>query len=224
MRELNFQKNILLSAALHLIAFLITVLVFKQAHHFVVPSPYMVSLVNPDSLQKSNAGRPQSALPLRDTEESLSRTTLAMKSMRDVEEDRRRIKDKISALEAKERIKKIVELRKVISLKASAGGQAGKPGAAEPSALQGDVFDDYYRKITQEIWQQWVYPDVYRKDKDIEAIVSIRILKDGTAVVQRVEKSSGNALFDRSALKALAKASPLAPPPYEMEIGVRFSP
>jgi TonB family protein len=60
--------------------------------------------------------------------------------------------------------------------------------------------------------------------KEIEAIVSVKILKDGTARVQRIEKSSGNALFDRSALKALAKASPLPPPPYEMEIGVRFYP
>ena len=53
---------------------------------------------------------------------------------------------------------------------------------------------------------------------------AIKILKDGTTIVQNIEKSSGNSLFDRSALKALAKASPLPPPPYEMEIGVRFYP
>ena len=76
--------------------------------------------------------------------------------------------------------------------------------------------------ITKEIWQQWVYPDTGKKD--IEAIISVKILRDGTAIVQKVEKSSGNALFDRSAISALAKASPLPPPPQEMEIGVRFYP
>jgi len=40
----------------------------------------------------------------------------------------------------------------------------------------------------------------------------------------RIEKPSGNVLFDRSALRAIAKASPVTPPPYEMEIGVRFYP
>jgi len=67
-----------------------------------------------------------------------------------------------------------------------------------------------------------VYPDIGKKD--IEAIVSVRILKDGTAIPQKMEKSSGNALFDRSAWRAVAKASPLPPPPQEMEIGVRFYP
>ncbi len=60
--------------------------------------------------------------------------------------------------------------------------------------------------------------------KDIETIVGIKILRDGTVIVQKIEKSSGNPRFDRSAIKALAKASPLPPPPYEIEIGVRFYP
>ena len=52
----------------------------------------------------------------------------------------------------------------------------------------------------------------------------MKIAKDGTLSVQGVEKKSGNTLFDRSALRAIAKASPVAPPPYEMEIGMRFFP
>ena len=43
-----------------------------------------------------------------------------------------------------------------------------------------------------------------------------------TVLSQDIEKSSGNLLFDRSATKAISKASPLSPPPVEMEIGVRF--
>ena len=84
--------------------------------------------------------------------------------------------------------------------------------------------DDYYSKVVDEIRQQWVWASRDSGRRNIEAIVSIKILKDGTAVVQKVEKSSGNTLFDKSALRALAKASPLTPPPYEIEIGVRFYP
>jgi colicin import membrane protein len=49
-------------------------------------------------------------------------------------------------------------------------------------------------------------------------------MRDGTIKVQGIEKSSGNALFDRSAQRAIAKATPVTPPPYEMEIGIRFYP
>ena len=81
---------------------------------------------------------------------------------------------------------------------------------------------DYYARITKEIWQQWIFPET--GDKNLEAIISIRIMRDGTVQVSRVEKSSGNSLFDKSALRAISKASPVTPPPHEMEIGVRFYP
>jgi TonB family protein len=55
-------------------------------------------------------------------------------------------------------------------------------------------------------------------------VVSIRILKNGTLQVLNIERSSGIPLFDRSALRAITKASPVTPPPQEMEIGVRFYP
>ena len=78
------------------------------------------------------------------------------------------------------------------------------------------------QRLEKRYGSTWVFPDTGKKD--LEAIISIRILKDGTIISQRIEKSSGNPLFDRSAIKALAKASPLSPPPYEMDIGVRFYP
>jgi colicin import membrane protein len=84
------------------------------------------------------------------------------------------------------------------------------------------MFDDYYAKIMGEIKQQWIWTGT--GEKDLEAVISIKILRDGTTLIKRIEKSSGNDLFDRSAVKALTKANPLPPPPYEMEIGVRFYP
>ena len=132
------------------------------------------------------------------------------------------IEKKISAIAAKKKIEKIVKLRSIISLKASGDKRSSNEKTASASPEKVHPSEDYYSKITKEIWQQWVFPNTGKKD--LEAIISIKILKDGTAIVQKIEKSSGNTLFDRSALKALAKASPLPPPPYEMEIGVRFYP
>ncbi|MBS1232903.1 MAG: hypothetical protein H6R42_557 [Nitrospirae bacterium] len=222
MREPNLQKTVLLSFALHLIAFSITVLILQQSNRFIMPSPYTVSLVSPDVLHKGVTDSAKSDRVIRDSAESIAQTSKAMKSKKDTVKENEKIEEKISALAAKKKIKRIMELRNVISLKAGAGNRSMQTTKASSSEAGGGLFDDYYRKITKEIWQQWIYPDTSRKD--IEAIVAVRILKDGTALVQRVEKSSGNALFDRAALKALAKASPLAPPPYEMEIGVRFYP
>jgi colicin import membrane protein len=133
-------------------------------------------------------------------------------------------------LAAKKRVEKHFGSRKVISLKA--GGEKPMPAskgapakAVSSTVTKGDpASDDYYSKVVDEIRQQWVWASRDSGQRNIEAIVSIKILKDGTAVVQKVEKSSGNTLFDKSALRALAKASPLTPPPSEIEIGVRFYP
>jgi colicin import membrane protein len=221
MREPSLQKTALLSLALHLIAFSITLFVLKQSHQFIMPSPYTVNLVSPDMLYRQATGKDVSARIVQNTPESTARTSISLKSKKDIANENQMKEEKIRALAAKKKIEKIVQLRNVISLKAGTNDRGSKTAAAA-SRVKGDLFEDYYQKITREIWQQWVYPDTSRKD--IEAIVSVRILKDGTVLVQNVEKSSGNALFDRAALKALAKASPLAPPPYEMEIGVRFYP
>jgi colicin import membrane protein len=222
MREPALQKTALISLALHLIVFMITVLVLKQSNHIVMPSPYTVNLVSPDILNKNTTGKGKSDTVIQDTTESIAHTSIAMKAKKDTAKENQIIEEKITALAAKKRIEKMVKLRSVISLKAGAGDRSVQSTKTSSSHAKGDLFDDYYQKITREIWQQWIYPDT--RQKDIEAIVSVKILKDGTALVQKIEKSSGNALFDRSALKALAKASPLAPPPYEMEIGVRFYP
>jgi len=220
MRGPSLQKTAILSFTLHLTAFLIVFLVLRQSNHIVMPSPYTVSLVSPDVTNRLVSGEKIETGKASEKAEAPSDT--AKKSRKDMVLEKEMIEKKISAIAAKKKIEKLARLRSVISLKA--GGSKGGNPIKTPSTSQGKgtLFDDYYSRITKEIWQQWVYPDTGKKS--IEAIISVKILKDGTAVVQKIERSSGNALFDRSALKALAKASPLSPPPYEMEIGVRFYP
>jgi TolA protein len=204
MRGPSLQKTTALSFVLHLTVFLIALLILKQPNHIISPPPYIVSLVSPDVLTRINKA----------SDTSKESVTLPDISKKDIS------KKDIKKITKKE--KEMVEKSSFISLKAIGDKRTINPQTTSTYTGKGTMFDNYYSKITREIWQQWVFP--YTGQKDIEAIISIRILKDGTITAQRIEKSSGNPLFDRSAIKAIAKASPLSPPPYEMEIGVRFYP
>jgi len=228
MREPSLQKTTALSFVLHITAFLIVFLILKQSDHLIIPSPYTVSLVSTDVLKNIDRGRNMSAY--RISKKSVSLPDIPKKdvkeTMKEKEKEKEMVEEKISAIAAKKKVEKIVRLRSTISsiipLKASGDNLKVNAQTTGTSTGKGTLFDDYYSRIRKEIWQHWAFPDTVKKD--IEAIISIRILKDGTIISQRIEKSSGNPLFDRSAIKALAKASPLSPPPYEMDIGVRFYP
>jgi TonB family protein len=223
MKEPSLQKTTALSLALHFSFLLISFLLLRQSSQFLMPSSYTVNLVSPEALKGiERRGRissettrdisvtkdvPKKNVPKEDVDKKFNKDEL--------------IEEKISAIEAKKRVERIVRLRSVISLK----GDVNNKNISETPSIntgKGSISDDYYTKIRNQIWQQWVYPDTGKKD--LEAIISIRIMKDGTISMQKIEKSSGNPLFDKSAIKALTKANPLSPPPYEMEVGVRFYP
>lgn len=223
MREPSLQKTTALSLALHISALLIALLFLRQSSQFMMPSPYVVSLVSPEVLKgkvtESGESRVTSK-PLRDTS-----------VVKDIPKQEMKIKDKkaeeiteerIAAIAAKKKVERLVQLRSVISLKASSNNSKDSSETTPAQEGKGSLFDEYYAKIRKEIWQQWVFPDTGQKD--LEAIISIRIMKDGTISIQKIEKSSGNPFFDKSAIRALTKATPLSPPPYEMEIGVKFYP
>jgi len=224
MKGPSLQKTTALSAALHLTFFILAALILRQSNTIIIPSPYVVSLVNPAGASRGHA---TDITPARDASEKKAPEPAKQKDTKekDAKTDQQRIEDRLSELNAKKKVKDIVGLRsKVLSIKgaeakAQQNNTAQKPGGGSP---QGTLFDSYYAKITQQVWQEWVYPDT--GDKKLEAVIAVKIAKDGSLTIQGIEKKSGNTLFDRSALRAIAKASPVAPPPYEMEIGMRFFP
>jgi TolA protein len=229
MRGQHLQKTsilsfTILSIGLHLTVFAIALIILKQTNQVSMPSPYTVSLVNPEVSTGVAAGKDEEVAKevSESSPPSIAPPVAPQKSKKDSEKDREMIARKLDALKAKEKIGKIVKLRSMIDLRARGDKRVSSAKAPSSSQGKGGGSADYYSTITKVIWQQWVYPDTGKKD--IEAIISVKILRDGTSIVQKVEKSSGNALFDRSAIRAIAKASPLPPPPQEMEIGVRFYP
>lgn len=230
MKVPSLQKTAALSAALHVTFFLISAFILKQSSHVVLPSPYTVNLVGqdigPHESEKSTGPSDQDSLKPAAAEKEIPKSEKISKK------DEKRVDEMISAIAAKKKIKTIGELRKEISIgKAERSGRkpikqgkgVNRVAASSPSPgiTGGMAYED---KIRDEIHRQWFWPDTSRKD--LETIITVRIRKDGTIPLQNivVEKKSGSRLFDNYAVQAIAKASPVSPPPHEMEIGIRFYP
>ena len=223
MKEPSLQKTTVLSLALHISVLFIAFFLLRQSNKFMMPSPYVVSLVSPEVLRGKSMdirASQKASKPLKDT--SVVETVPKQDKKNKDNKKEKMIEERIAAIAAKKKVERLVKLRSEISLKASSDSNKNSSETALSQAGKGSLFDEYYTKIRKEIWQQWVFPDFGQKN--LEAIIAIRVMKDGTISLQKIEKSSGNSFFDKSAIKALTKASPLSPPPYEMEIGVRFYP
>lgn len=222
--NVSLQRLTVLSLLVHIIFFGITFLALKRSTHFVMPSPYIVSLVTPETRENSENSKKASSEAeeykvsrLRQPTDETSHKPKALSR-----EEEQHISDRITALEKIKKIEKIVRLRGIISLKKDKSENKHAPSAESASRGKGYAVDNYELRIAKEIQRHWVSPEI--RDKDVEAIVSIKIMKDGSVHIKEIEKKSGNPLFDRSVLRAITNASPLTPPPYEMEIGVRFYP
>lgn len=222
MRGPNIQKTTAASLLLHLALLAVSVVLINYTKDIVLPSPYTVSLVNPEEAGQS--GQSVSRFPASTAAEK----EMPVKESKMIDatkiNDQKSLDDRIAELTAKKKVDRLVKLRSVISVKSSGVKSFARPveNKGATGVSKGTLFDSYYGKITDEIRREWVYPDM--GNKNLEAVVSVLIGRDGTIMVQGVEKSSGDLLFDRSVLKAVLKASPVSPPPYEMEIGIRFYP
>ncbi len=202
----------------------------------VMPDAYTVNLVSPNVLPRIDKAENAVTEPKRETVQKkepapaseIPRENIKENTREDAKE-RESVEKKISLLAAKKKVEKRFSSRKVISLKAGEeklmpSSKVGPLKAVSSPVIKGAPASiDYYSKVVEdEIGQQWVWASQDSGRRNIEVIVSIKIFKDGTAKVQKVEKSSGNTLFDKSALWAIRKANPLPPPPYETEVVVRF--
>ncbi|HXX54359.1 MAG TPA: TonB family protein [Thermodesulfovibrionales bacterium] len=227
----SLQRFTLVSLVFHLIFFLTVFLAVRQSARRILSAPYVVSLVGSEIRAEGNSTQPlNKALEPQVPDIPSKKESPAVLHRKDQKKltrnEEQQVQERIDALKAKKTVERIAKLRNIVSLKGTGSGMnaGGKAGASQGTAGKGagSAESDYYSKITKEIWQQWIFPET--GDRNLEAIISIRIMRDGAVQVSRVEKSSGNSLFDKSALRAISKASPVTPPPYEMEIGVRFYP
>lgn len=244
--EPNFQKLVIFSLVLHLVLISILFIQFKtQKREF---KSYYVSLVEPARIgrghtpatgKKKKVETAESRIAVKKkvasskkavTKKSKVAAKKSIKKTPAIKPERSEKSDEIVSREI-ERLRAIRELSKrkkddivkkteainIIRkrIKGSSVKGLGIPGKGE----QIDP-DSYYAKVTEKIWREWIYPDF--ETAGLEVIISIKIDRTGKVVSYEVEESSGNIPFDRSAINAISKASPLPMPMVELEIGVRF--
>jgi len=98
----------------------------------------------------------------------------------------------------------------------------GRPNAVLPStgSISLDVsdfpFTYYLRQIQAKISERWAPPRAAAAGGE-RAIIMFEIGRDGQIKEPTLERSSGNALYDQSALRAVADASPFPPLPPEFK-------
>jgi len=93
-------------------------------------------------------------------------------------------------------------------------------GPGMPGIHSEEEINLYVSLVQQKIWDAWIHPQF--SSEDLEAVLSFQIDRKGNIISPKIIKSSGNYLFDHSAMKAIMKAGPLPPPAVEDEFVVRF--
>ncbi|MCK5427602.1 MAG: TonB family protein [Thermodesulfovibrionia bacterium] len=221
-REPHFSRIVFVSVIAHLLFISLVVIPLRTKEQY---RTYHVTLIG--SLRTPRISKVPSIkkkIKRKITKKSVKSPVKTMKappktdmSIENVSKEIERIRA-ISAL-SKKREKSRTKLREIeIGKEKAPDMPAG--GVGIPGTGTGDDTDYYYSIVSQKIWQHWFY--AHSRSSGLEVIISIRIDKDGEVISQEIEKFSGDVLFDRSAIKAISKASPFPPPPEELEIGVRF--
>ncbi len=223
-----FLSSLTLSFLIHFLIITALFFIAKNSSIYKAPSAYIVNIVNiADSGVKEIPSRDTQGISKAGKEESVSTKpiTIPQKLQKDIRKGDDIVKERIDAIKAKKHIEKIVALRKMIDIGRTDSETKGiKSEASVKGMVSGghNTGSDYYTVVINKIRQNWIFPESI--DKDLLAIITIRIAKDGSITIGKIEKSSGNPLFDRSAMRAIASANPLPAPPQEIEIGVRFMP
>lgn len=164
------------------------------------------------------------------------------KEKRKVEQDKKRIeaernKAEAEKKQAQEATRKAVDERKRIEAerkkreeakrRANEAAQRKRELAAEQAALKAErdrrnnsEINKHITVIKQKVTRNWIQPAKAKKGLSCEILV--RLVPPGGSVIDaQIVKSSGDAIFDRSVLNAVFKASPL-PLPRDTALHSRF--
>jgi colicin import membrane protein len=226
-KEPKFYLIVVTSAVIHLL--LITFIVVPLKTRDREYKNYFVNLVGPVEtpvIKKSSEGRANVPASLTEKAETnklikpLPKADMSLETDKTISKEIERIRA-LSALSKQKKKKEEAKVQDIEVIRQKILGSASKEQGM-PSVLQSNESDPYIDLIISKITSEWIYPA--SDSSGLEVIITIKIDSNGKVISQEIEKSSGNILFDRSAVKAILKASPLPPPPVDMEIGVRFHP
>lgn len=230
--EPSLQRLVIASVVLHFILMALFFIPFKTGEKEF--KNYYVSLIEPakvigggePAVRKSEENpavkKEESAKEKKTTEDKAiaaakEKMVLKAAEKRKAEEDKNKEFDRLAALKALK--EKRDKTRRIDVEKNEASSKA--TGSTQPGSKEFTI-DPYYGLITEKIQDEWyTYPTFVSEGLEVEIL--IRIDSNGK-VVPKIEKSSGNKIFDEAAINTIIKASPLPPPPplVDREIVVRL--
>ncbi len=251
MREPTLKETALASILIHALVFFSAMITMKKSAHLTPYRVYTVKLVSPSkptpskpeaTKEKGKKGSTVSAVSrIKTLKAKRRKKIMAMKKTyrakraklkKEKPLDTSHVEEQIEKLKALSHIKRLSRLKhQVLSISKTEGaGEAEKKKTGGSSLTgkskqqsSGEVLKAYMELAQRLIWNEWTLPEI-KEVEGLETVVVIKILLDGKVLISGIERSSGDSLFDRSALRAIMKASPLPPPPEEMELGIRFRP
>jgi outer membrane biosynthesis protein TonB len=106
---------------------------------------------------------------------------------------------------------------------------AAAPGPAGAGIAIDQAMKHYLAALFERIQSHWYIPPLQNWEDSLEAILVIKINRNGTIAKTFFEKKSANLYFNQFVSKTVQESAPLPPFPREldeqnMEIGLRFSP
>jgi colicin import membrane protein len=224
----TFYNMILLSLAAHFIVIMIVLVSLPSASRHLTFGPvYSVSLVSSEVVLSRN----QESSLIKEMEKSSEAASsvlykkeisrLAATPVKKEEINRMNIEKAITAIRQKE----LATPEPSSSFRTNSGNRPGKMTSGAVAAKT----NDYANFVSSRVHNNWSIPPELKPRGNVETIIEIKIMRDGSLAYAGFEKRSGNLFYDDSAMKAVKKSAPFPPlpggiPDNIMEIGIRFHP
>jgi colicin import membrane protein len=136
------------------------------------------------------------------------------------------IKKAIARLQDRVKKKETTDHKKYQDVKGS--GIPGGSGAGSKKVLE--LIDIYREEIAYQIEKNWAFSEqLAGGQKNLEALLALKVLPSGEITDIWFDKRSGNRYFDESSKKAIMKSNPVRPHPSGVKkpfviVGIRFTP
>ena len=235
MREENWHKMLMISAALHLIVLAALSFPVKKAFRKFDASKsyYSVNLVGDIGpglgsaaeeksktipAKQPEAVKPQKASPeerhVQPQQERKDARSLAPKKT-EKEKPQNTTKDDLKSVE--ERIRELKQRTGTSNVASSGRGTPGQSEISGPGGAGGRLIDPalarYLVGVREKIETTWHIPFISSQNKNLEVNATIKIRKDGRIVDISIDKRSGNRVYDESVVRVLRMIDPLPPLP-----------
>jgi colicin import membrane protein len=150
-------------------------------------------------------------------------------SLKHLQEDLEEIRKKIALDEIKMKVAQKEQTRKEPVEEPPAPPLLPSPQVSS-SKTSPELLTIYSGIVRARILDAWTIPEnVLKEMVDLESTIVVIIDKEGNVQKQKLDKKSGNAIYDQSAMRAIKKAEPFPPIPKELgedtlEFEMHFTP